>query len=132
LMLLLMPSLIVLFVWFDLSLLRFFFFSSRRRHTRFSRDWSSDVCSSDLRTGGPLRRHHCPPGWIRVQPWLTRATSRLSARPWRPTPSRFRLRRAKLYRIWLRGIAAAPAHVPPEGFAGGCLAANSNVILCRV
>src|SRR5207302_8344890 len=28
----------------------FFFFSSRRRHTRFSRDWSSDVCSSDLFT----------------------------------------------------------------------------------
>src|SRR6266496_5744059 len=26
----------------------FFFFSSRRRHTRFLRDWSSDVCSSDL------------------------------------------------------------------------------------
>src|SRR2546429_3942680 len=26
----------------------FFFFSSRRRHTRCSRDWSSDVCSSDL------------------------------------------------------------------------------------
>src|SRR5690606_3715230 len=32
-----------------------FFFSSRRRHTRFSRDWSSDVCSSDLlcRIEGP-------------------------------------------------------------------------------
>src|SRR2546429_2789537 len=28
----------------------FFFFSSRRRHTRCSRDWSSDVCSSDLFT----------------------------------------------------------------------------------
>src|SRR5690606_39508855 len=28
-----------------------FFFSSRRRHTRFSRDWSSDVCSSDLPVG---------------------------------------------------------------------------------
>src|SRR5690606_40173791 len=28
-----------------------FFFSSRRRHTRFSRDWSSDVCSSDLADG---------------------------------------------------------------------------------
>src|SRR2546429_4502932 len=28
----------------------FFFFSSRRRHTRCSRDWSSDVCSSDLVT----------------------------------------------------------------------------------
>src|SRR5690606_8229119 len=30
------------------TFLCFFFFSSRRRHTRFSRDWSSDVCSSDL------------------------------------------------------------------------------------
>src|SRR5439155_5891866 len=30
----------------------FFFFSSRRRHTRWPRDWSSDVCSSDL-TGIP-------------------------------------------------------------------------------
>src|SRR5207245_9213213 len=28
----------------------FFFFSSRRRHTRCYRDWSSDVCSSDLRS----------------------------------------------------------------------------------
>src|SRR5207249_8736496 len=28
--------------------LYFFFFSSRRRHTRSKRDWSSDVCSSDL------------------------------------------------------------------------------------
>src|SRR3712207_8386974 len=27
---------------------RFFFFSSRSRHTRYWRDWSSDVCSSDL------------------------------------------------------------------------------------
>src|SRR3712207_8190584 len=32
----------------------FFFFSSRRRHTRYWRDWSSDVCSSDL---GVLREH---------------------------------------------------------------------------
>src|ERR1022692_5063225 len=30
-------------------LLLFFFFSSRRRHTRLQGDWSSDVCSSDLR-----------------------------------------------------------------------------------
>src|SRR6266704_5237902 len=29
----------------------FFFFSSRRRHTRSKRDWSSDVCSSDLAGG---------------------------------------------------------------------------------
>src|SRR5690606_40800997 len=33
----------------------FFFFSSRRRHTRFSRDWSSDVCSSDLYSSRPDR-----------------------------------------------------------------------------
>src|SRR3712207_8385076 len=41
-----------------------FFFSSRRRHTRYWRDWSSDVCSSDLRLlreekqgrHGPLER----------------------------------------------------------------------------
>src|SRR5260370_26043473 len=32
-----------------------FFFSSRRRHTRFKCDWSSDVCSSDLQPGGPAR-----------------------------------------------------------------------------
>src|SRR6266511_3572534 len=35
-----------------MKLYLFFFFSSRRRHTRFSRDWSSDVCSSDLRELG--------------------------------------------------------------------------------
>src|SRR3989475_4652018 len=43
-----------------------FFFSSRRRHTRFDCDWSSDVCSSDLRrgcaraTGRRRRRGSCP------------------------------------------------------------------------
>src|SRR2546422_206952 len=31
-----------------------FFFSSRRRHTRCSRDWSSDVCSSDLVATAPM------------------------------------------------------------------------------
>src|SRR5207302_3321140 len=54
----------------------FFFFSSRRRHTRFSRDWSSDVCSSDLLSG--RRRGHVDvaapftsggrPGRLRVLP----------------------------------------------------------------
>src|SRR5207253_5765803 len=32
----------------DYTTLEQFFFSSRRRHTRWPRDWSSDVCSSDL------------------------------------------------------------------------------------
>src|SRR6266508_4317513 len=34
----------------------FFFFSSRSRHTRWPRDWSSDVCSSDLRLGSAWSR----------------------------------------------------------------------------
>src|SRR5687768_18066155 len=42
----------------------FFFFSSRRRHTRCSRDWSSDVCSSDLEDEGraPRGQSRLPPG----------------------------------------------------------------------
>src|SRR5690606_40314273 len=39
---------VVLYTIFYSSFSLLFFFSSRRRHTRFSRDWSSDVCSSDL------------------------------------------------------------------------------------
>src|SRR5699024_11971502 len=34
--------------------LKSFFFSSRRRHTRSKRDWSSDVCSSDLLQVGKI------------------------------------------------------------------------------
>src|SRR5207253_4966060 len=40
---------IILFLFFFYFIFFFFFFfSSRRRHTRWPRDWSSDVCSSDL------------------------------------------------------------------------------------
>src|SRR6266542_6707453 len=35
----------------DVAPICYFFFSSRRRHTRCYRDWSSDVCSSDLCAG---------------------------------------------------------------------------------
>src|SRR3712207_6590160 len=38
--------------WPDECFSGFFFFSSRRRHTRYWRDWSSDVCSSDLGSSG--------------------------------------------------------------------------------
>src|SRR2546422_8155391 len=38
----------LLVFWYQVCHGFFFFFSSRRRHTRCSRDWSSDVCSSDL------------------------------------------------------------------------------------
>src|SRR5690606_39588069 len=56
-----------------LPALLFFFFSSRRRHTRFSRDWSSDVCSSDL-PAPRLLRH------LRVRP------ARADGRPARLRP----------------------------------------------
>src|SRR2546422_3744851 len=47
-------NLISLFAFcFNIWLNGVFFFSSRRRHTRCSRDWSSDVCSSDLVTTNP-------------------------------------------------------------------------------
>src|SRR5690606_40140895 len=44
------------------------FFSSRRRHTRFSRDWSSDVCSSDLRGKDENPLQHLQDGllWERI------------------------------------------------------------------
>src|SRR5690606_3660395 len=49
-----------------------FFFSSRRRHTRFSRDWSSDVCSSDLgmatNDGSPLVRLYLNSAVQRIGP----------------------------------------------------------------
>src|SRR3712207_8985701 len=38
-----------------------YFFSSRRRHTIYWRDWSSDVCSSDLRSLARLPRHAAQP-----------------------------------------------------------------------
>src|SRR5690606_4851235 len=50
----------------------FFFFSSRRRHTRFSRDWSSDVCSSDWDgdaapvVAGPAAGHPQPAAGVGV------------------------------------------------------------------
>src|SRR2546422_5802938 len=68
-----------------LSSIFFFFFSSRRRHTRCSRDWSSDVCSSDLilfkvdrmsmahslEVRVPLLDHHLLE-WVLRLPWAMR------------------------------------------------------------
>src|SRR5256885_6058337 len=42
------------------TLFIFFFFSSRRRHTRLQGDWSSDVCSSDLTEAAKHRDERCP------------------------------------------------------------------------
>src|SRR5437016_4688491 len=52
----------------------FFFFSSRRRHTRLVSDWSSDVCSSDLRMA--LARHAKMPEFQSASPPATSASAR--------------------------------------------------------
>src|SRR5690606_40859990 len=57
-----------------------FFFSSRRRHTRFSRDWSSDVCSSDLTV--PVRTS----GTMRLASDLLRMDPQMPSPTWMPTP----------------------------------------------
>src|SRR5687768_18447347 len=66
----------------------FFFFSSRRRHTRCSRDWSSDVCSSDLQfwQDWASRQYQpiSPPGTLRrsllLSPTLPAVTPRSEER----------------------------------------------------
>src|SRR5690349_22786461 len=65
------------------QLLLFFFFSSRRRHTRYLRDWSSDVCSSDLLEVVERAQEEVPLGLERVT--IERAHAS-------PPPSRWRSR----------------------------------------
>src|SRR3712207_9558463 len=72
-----------------------FFFSSRRRHTRYWRDWSSDVCSSDLTVYSSPRRmlaDHPPHD--------------LSALGIDPPPDRSRGYRAVLVTVWATVVAA--------------------------
>src|SRR5437868_15338575 len=57
----------------------FFFFSSRRRHTRSKRDWSPDVCSSDL--GGCRPARGAPPRAARAGRHPPRARRDRAARP---------------------------------------------------
>src|SRR5437870_12812140 len=86
-----------------------FFFSSRRRHTRWPRDWSSDVCSSDLANAPPFAGGQAPQG--------TTSGGRPRARgPWRavgaatPSPSRWGLqigRASWRERVWIAGGGGA-------------------------
>src|SRR5215467_8337225 len=61
----------------------FFFFSSRRRHTRLQGDWSSDVCSSDLALDGKALKRgyergksHMPP--VMVAAWAAQTRMALA------------------------------------------------------
>src|SRR2546429_6566539 len=57
-----------------------FFFSSRRRHTRCSRDWSSDVCSSDLILRFPHTRQELADTAFRHQKCRRKRIDRKSTR----------------------------------------------------
>src|SRR2546429_5993077 len=57
-----------------------FFFSSRRRHTRCSRDWSSDVCSSDLLSPEPLGDYCTGANHVLPTNGYARSSSGLSVR----------------------------------------------------
>src|SRR5437762_7766023 len=97
--------------WFELGLDRrvtvVFFFSSRRRHTRYIGDWSSDVCSSDLR-----RDQRRPPiattatGVVRSTPLLRPRTVRSALGPSGTPPRSMRramgLKRGKIGRASCR------------------------------
>src|SRR2546422_5927494 len=121
----------------------FFFFSSRRRHTRCSRDWSSDVCSSDL-TAFVIGRSF--PAWMAgatllgigtalVYPTLLAAVSDVAHPDWRASA-------VGVYRLWrdsgyaIGAIAAgllADAFTMP--FAVGAIAAltfASGVVVASV
>src|SRR5699024_11815356 len=50
-----------------------FFFSSRRRHTRSKRDWSSDVCSSDLVIGAKENEIYFTAGGTEADNWAIKA-----------------------------------------------------------
>src|SRR5256885_6595925 len=61
------PTLTIYTGWRDCAAVAlFFFFSSRRRHTRLQGDWSSDVCSSDLKEA---RRRRGEPPVTTLWPW---------------------------------------------------------------
>src|SRR5207249_7458461 len=64
-----------------------FFFSSRRRHTRSKRDWSSDVCSSDLQEVGNWKRRLYRPLLARLDCILAHLSSQLLLRHRQRTPT---------------------------------------------
>src|SRR5690348_8621321 len=81
--------------------LRYFFFSSRRRHTRWTGDWSSDVCSSDL--GERDRR-----------PWPDRGKVRDNPRA-RPLSGLMSTAEQRASRAHRRGVLAGNAGHPAVG-----------------
>src|SRR5436189_3100172 len=61
----------------------YFFFSSRRRHTRYIGDWSSDVCSSDLNAEVWIASNGGPNPWDSSNSWAPDTTWQVAPPWWR-------------------------------------------------
>src|SRR6266403_3280296 len=95
----------------SLLFLSVLFLSSRRRHTRSLRDWSSDVCSSDL-SGGPCGCLRCGSGHRPASPPPPPTTAgRPAARSGTTVPSGAHQ--------GLRGGSSCPARYVPQGRSAG-------------
>src|SRR5699024_11276718 len=98
-----------------------FFFSSRRRHTRSKRDWSSDVCSSDLACSITTHLHSflCGSCLATKNAWRKRKT------PARCESPRWGLE-IDAVTIWSTELVDAPGHIGPKlGFIS-CNQAPNN------
>src|SRR2546427_12961366 len=112
----------------------FFFFSSRRRHTRFDCDWSSDVCSSDL----VLRQRGLTPtltlaggGKARAQQAAQRLSAELGLQDQvqfigmcNDVPGLLRAHRVCVLSTHYEGMPLSLL----EGMAAGCVVVGSRVV----
>src|SRR5437879_2039854 len=120
------------FFYFYLYFFFFFFFSSRRRHTRYIGDWSSDVCSSDLRPRVPLshtsvvldgRALQAPhQGGLAPGPRQHRAAGVTGAGDPRVHPDRARARARGATKRALPGAQRKP----PPGVPGRCAVSGAH------
>src|SRR5260370_14082305 len=98
----------------------YFFFSSRRRHTRFKCDWSSDVCSSDLWNFGHVFRHSSNALMAVLLLWtlafnlLQLFVYRRLGRCRRPKDPTDTIRH--IVEVMLRDVATLPAPIPWANF----------------
>src|SRR5206468_5761306 len=112
-----------------------FFFSSRRRHTRSDRDWSSDVCSSDLRStmragllvAGALTASGCALTFDATELGVPTSLAERAQTPPQGTP--FRVTKHPVFLLWgLTGAARPNAEDVLAGQAGtGARVANLRI-----
>src|SRR2546422_10232732 len=110
----------------------YFFFSSRRRHTRCSRDWSSDVCSSDLEAehslavgqvrawAGVLHHDRLPARQVAQRAIADPRVLEFHARRLGTAELAARLLNVSAVRLGAAGNLARVSHPPPEIGRASC------------